>query len=117
LEINKEIQMTEEELYKLVDHEIQWLRYYALAEYRNKLTDKSDIYNELISIGYAKRTTSLDLRCLPCTITSSKKIEAGIDLSELTIDSLPRRENFISPIEAYMIIFPNRRGAIIERLK
>jgi hypothetical protein len=109
--------MTKEQLDRLVDHEIQWLRYYALAEYRNKLTEKSDIYKELKSIGYTKRVIALDSRCLPCTITSSKKIEQGIDLSELTPDSLPRRENFYSPIETYMILFPDKRAEVIEKLK
>ena len=35
--------MTEELLYKLIDHEIQWLNYYGLREDREKLNEKSNL--------------------------------------------------------------------------
>lgn len=109
--------MTIEQLNKLVDHEIQWLRYYAREDHRQKLTEDSNIYIDLVSIGYTKRVVPLTLRCLPCTITSPNKINSDTDISELVIDNLPRRENFHSPIEAYMMLFPDKRAEIIERLK
>lgn len=39
--------MTETELLKLIDHEINWLNYYGLREDREKLTIDSDIYRDV----------------------------------------------------------------------
>lgn len=109
--------MTIEQLTKLVDHEVQWLKYYGFYKTREKLTTESNIYEDLQSIGYTKRVIPLELRCLPCTITASEDININTKLEELREESLPRRKNCYSPIEAYTILFPDKYSEIIERLK
>jgi hypothetical protein len=110
--------MNIEELEKYVDLEIQWLNYYANRETREKLTEHSDIYNDLISIGYTKRVIKLDLRCCPCTITSDETIKEGMELLKLRKHSVNLRgENKLSPIETYIKIYPYKKISIINKLK
>ena len=110
--------MNIEELEKYVDLEIQWLNYYANKETREKLTEHSNIYNDLISIGYTKRVIKLDLRCCPCTITSDEIITEGTELNKLRKHEVNLRgENKLSPIETYIRIFPYNKMKIINKLK
>jgi hypothetical protein len=102
--------MTIEELNKLVDLEIQWLRYYGHEESRNKLNEKSNLYEDLVSIGYTKRVMKLDLRCCPCTIT-------GTELSNLKKENKLRSNTNLSPIEIYIKIYPEKKMEIFNRLK
>lgn len=106
--------MTIEELYQLVDHEINWLYYYALQEGRNILNESSDVYKDLKPIGYAKKQLPLKLRCSPCSITSSMTIEPGIKI-ELLEKSDSR--NGLTPLEVVIIIFPERKMEFLNRLK
>ena len=107
------------ELEKLIRHEISWLRYYALRETRYDLTEDSNIYEDLISIGYTKRVITLDKRCSAATLTSDNKIEYGIDLSELRYDYSLRdvENNKYTPLEVYLILFPEKKNYIIEEIK
>ena len=109
--------MNIEELEKLIDIEIQWLYYYGLAESRKKLNENSNIYNDLVSIGYTKRIMKLDLRCCPCIITSDEIISKKTDVSKLKKINGLRGENKLSPIEAYVLIYPEKKIEIINRLK
>lgn len=109
--------MTIEELNKLVDLEIQWLYYYGSKESKNKLNENSNIYNDLISIGYTKRVIKLDLRCCPCIITSEKLITTNTNLSDLIITNGLRGENKLSPIETYIKIYPHKKMDILNKLK
>jgi hypothetical protein len=111
--------MNKSELEKLVNQEIDWLRYYGYREDREKLTINSEIYDELNSIGYTKRRISLDRRCAPCIITSDEIICEGIDLDKLRSEYFPhdKNNNRFTPIEAYIIIYPENKKQIIERLK
>jgi hypothetical protein len=106
-----------EELEKLIDQEIQWLRYYGHIDSRQALNEKSEIYRDLISIGYTKRIIPLDRRCCPCIITSDEIICEGFDIDKLITDSNLRGENRYSPIEAYTKIFPDKKMEIFNRLK
>jgi hypothetical protein len=109
--------MTLEELNKLIDIELQWLYYYSSKESKQKLNINSNIYNDLVSIGYTKRPMKLDLRCCPCIITSDEIITENFDISKLKKDSNLRGDNRYSPAEVFMIIFPDKKMSILERLK
>ena len=108
--------MTEELLYKLIDHEIQWLNYYGLREDREKLNEKSNIYSDVRSIGYTKRVIELTLRWSPGLITSDKSITKDIKIEDLKQESFPRGENKFTPIEVYFILFPEKKMDIINKL-
>lgn len=106
-----------EELKKLVDLEIQWLYYYGHSESRQKLNENSNIYKDIVPIGYTKRVMKLDLRCCPCVITAEEKISEGMDISKLIKISDLRGNNKLSPIETYITIFPEKKMEIFGKLK
>ena len=106
-----------EELKKLVDLEVQWLYYYSHSESRKKLNENSNIYEDLVSIGYTKRVMRLDLRCCPCVITSDEIISEGTNISKLIKINNLRGENKLSPIETYITVFPEKKMEIFNRLK
>jgi hypothetical protein len=108
--------MTEELLYKLIDHEIQWLSYYGLREDRELLNENSNIYKDVRSIGYTKRVIELSLRCSPGLITSYTPITKETKIEDLKQDFFPRGENKFTPLEVFFIIFPERKKEMIERL-
>jgi len=105
------------ELCKLIDIEIQWLHYYAHVESRERLNESSDIYNDLVPIGYTKRVMKLEMRCCPCVITSDEIITEGLDLSKLRKDKNLRGDNRLSPLEAYIKLFPDQKMIMLNRLK
>lgn len=110
--------MTIEELNKLIDIEIQWLKYYSLASSRESLNEQSDIYSDLKEMAYSKRRMPLAKRCCPYVITSEQKIDKNTDISEVNISlSKNRGNNVFSPIEAFIKLYPNRKMEIINRLK
>jgi len=108
------------ELNKLVDHELQWLKYYALEESRKKLTTDSNIYQDLKSIGYTKRVISLDKRCAAGAITS----KTNTPLSEYSVledlESIKEyrnpEENKFTPLEVLWVLFPEQRVWVIQQL-
>jgi hypothetical protein len=106
-----------EELNKLVELELQWLKYYAYVDSRNSLNENSNLYEDLISIGYTKRVVKLDRRCVPCIITSDEIITENFDVSNLRKDSNLRGYNRYSPVEAYIKIFPKKKMEILNKLK
>lgn len=112
--------MTIQELNKLVDHELQWLKYYALEEYRKKLTVDSNIYEDLKSIGYTKRVIPLDQRCAAGSITS--KTNTPICEYSILEDLEPVREyknhkeNKFTPLEVFWVLFPEQRDWVIQQL-
>ena len=110
--------MTIEELNKLVDLELQWLKYYSWKPSRMELNENSSIYTDLISIGYTKRVVKLDLRCVPCVLTSDETITKDTDISQITkAEYKVRGENKLSPVETFITMFPERKMEIIDRLK
>lgn len=108
------------ELNKLIDHELQWLRYYALEEHRKKLTTNSNIYEDLKSIGYTKRVMSLDKRCASGAITS----KTNTPISEYSVledlewlkEYRNPEENKFTPLEVLWILFPEQREWVIQKL-
>jgi hypothetical protein len=94
-----------EELKKHVEHELNWLLYYATLESRKNLNNELSIYNQLISIGYVKKQTNLDRRCTSAWVklpTTSSKIE------EVIISTEPRdiKNNIYTALEAWIILYP-----------
>lgn len=107
--------MTKEELKKLVDHEAQWLKYYALADSRAELHFNDILfYDRLRSIGYTKRVTPLDRRCMACVITSDKDVLTD-DISKLKAVGEPRdhTKNCYSPLETWIARYPEETQWIL----
>lgn len=109
--------MTLEELNKLVDHEIQWLYYYSTAESKNNLNENSEIYRDLKPMNYSKKIIKLDLRCCPCTITADEIITSNTNISDLRTDDYLRDENKLSPVEAFIKLYPDKKMLLFDRLK
>ncbi len=110
--------MNYENLLKYVEHELQWLRYYANSETRQSLTVDSNIYEHLKSIGYTKRVIPLDLRCTCARISSELKITDKSELETLTEVSDPRNneKNIFTPLEVFWMRYPEKRDWIIFKL-
>ncbi len=105
--------MTKEELDKLIQHEINWLRYYSVRSSKEALDlSQNTIYEQMIPMGYVKRPQPLDLRCSGYICIEYIK---GTNLEDLhTINE--RRDidnNKFSPLEVYVKLFPEER----ERIK
>jgi hypothetical protein len=108
--------MKKEELWKLVELEIQWLAYYGLGEDRKKLDlSKDSIYEQLRSIGYTKRVIPLDLRCIGALCY---KWEEGMGVEDLV--PLNERRNFVenkfTPLETWVKLFPNEKEMIYKKI-
>lgn len=109
--------MTEKDFWELVNHEIDWLYYYAWNKSRSLLNENSDLYSDLQPIGYVKRPLPLDIRCAKCVLTSDKPIEVGMNIEDLYPVSFPRRENIMTPLEIAIKIFPERKMELLDRLR
>lgn len=111
--------MKKDELEKLVNQEISCLTYYGYREDREKLSINSEIYAEIRSIGYTKRPMKLIKRCSPCILTSKEPIVKGLseEKLEMCYDFHIRIENKYSPLEVYLILYPEKRKEIIEKIK
>lgn len=93
--------MTKEDLIKYAEQEVSWLHYYGHRETRKiDAYDDAEFYERLVSIGYAKRNTPLDLRCAAAYITSQKPVLES-SLEELESVSGPRnhKNNTYTPLE------------------
>lgn len=108
--------MTQELFDKLIEHEIQWINYYGLAECRQHLTEESNIYCDVKSIGWTKRIVDLKFRCSPGLITSDLPITLGLEIDRLVSVSFPEGYNKFTPIETYFILYPDKKKDFIEKL-
>lgn len=108
--------MTETELLKLIDHEIQWLNYYGLREDREILNVDSDIYRDVRSIGYTKRVIPLINRCSPGLITSNVEITENTSIEDLYTCYFPKLQNCYTPLEVWFILFPDEKSQMISKL-
>lgn len=70
-----------EELERYVDHEVQWMQYYAFSDSIKVLNENSELYRDLVSIGYTKRFMPLDKRCARSIITSKTDYHINKDSS------------------------------------
>jgi len=108
--------MTKTQLLELIDHEIQWLYYYAHWDARAQLNENSKIY-DMRMMGYTKRVIPLWQRCAPCLIRSDRPITELADVSQLEKTNMNNRDVNMTPLEVGMIIFPEMRKEFIKRLK
>ena len=106
--------MNYEDLLKYVEHELQWLRYYANSDTRKSLTVDSNIYEHLVSIGYTKRVIPLDRRCSPCTLTGSDifNIDSMIAIGE----GRDSEKNKWTPLEVFWVNYPDKKNWVLEKL-
>lgn len=112
-------QLDKKKFMKLVNIELDWLKFYSTPESIYNLTEESDLYSELQPIGYAGGLVSLDNCCIPCIVTSEKTINNKIKITDLkTVTSTrSKAENKYSPLEVYWILYPKKRLEVIKKLK
>lgn len=108
-------QIKEKDLNEMVDHELQWLRYYTHRDSRMEITLDTNYYQDLKPMGYVKKTMSLEDRCVVCFIRSDHEITEAMDLSLLETAPPPRNGN-LTPLEAMSIIYPDRKQSYIDRI-
>ncbi len=105
------------DLSKMVDHEIQWLSYYSTDDSRSNLTIDSNIYSDLIQMGYCKRPTPLHLRCSICLLSNDSEISESTDLKSLVkVDRVKTKFDY-TPLEAFLILYPDQKKIIIDKLR
>jgi hypothetical protein len=109
--------MTKLELNRMVDHEIQWLYYYTDEGSKLNLTLDSDIYRDLVVMGYCKTPTPLPDRCAICLLTNGERLDEGTDITTLKKSNGQRGEFVYTPLEVLILVFPQEKGGIIERLR
>ncbi len=107
-----------EDFTKCVEQEVDWLRYYARKDTRIQLTEKSELYDVLISIGYAKRRIELSQRCAACILTADIEITKDIKITELNIiyEHRNHNKNCYTPLEIYWMKYPEKRYEIINNI-
>ena len=111
--------MIKEELIKLSDQEIQWLRYYSTRESRNKLTTVKNLYVDLVRMGYSKRQMPLHRRCAAAMLTSDNDINSKIGVSDVYIVSRERNvnSNIFTSLEVLISLYPEDHENILGKLK
>jgi hypothetical protein len=112
-------QLDKKNFLKLVNIELDWLKFYSTPESIYNLSEDSDLYSELKPVGYGGGLISLDNCCIPCVITSEKTINGKTKVSDLkTITSTrDKSQNRYSPLEVYWILYPNKREEVVKKLK
>lgn len=107
--------MTEQELIKLVNTEIDWLRYYSFRDSKKKLNVECELYDTLESIGYTKRIIPLDRRC-PAGMISTGNV---FKLEQMEVVSMLRNHDkgLYTPLEVYWILYPHKRSEVIYELQ
>ena len=111
------MKFNKQQLERWIDHELSFLRYYGYREDRMKLTIDSNIYEDVRSIGYTKRTMPLSHRCIPATIKCDTEINSTTKIEDLYIITERKTDQNYSPCEVFMKIFPDRRKEVIDILK
>jgi len=108
--------MEKEELWKIVDMEIEWLIYYGFrADRKNLDLTKDTIYEQIKSIGYTKRVIPLDLRCIGALCYKWENNTTLKDLIPLNERRNPK-ENKLSPLEIWIKLFPNEKEIIYKKI-
>jgi len=100
-----------------VDHEVQWLSYYSTSESRSKLTLDSEIYLDLVTMGYCKKPTPLYIRCSICLLSNGSKIDKNTDISTIKTIHRVKTDVDYTPLELFLIIYPTEKERILNRLR
>lgn len=91
-------------MWRHADTEADWLRYYGHASSRETETfEDAGFYDRMLSIGYAKVNTPLDMRCPMGYITGPKPVLECV-IEELEFVSGPRNHemNVYTPLEYFI---------------
>ncbi len=107
--------MDKEELWNDVDREINWLAYYGHKDSKEKLNMDEPIYDQLISIGYTKVVTPLDVRCNGWLCFEWRDGMTIDDLVPLNKRRNPD-ENKFTPLEIWVKLYPGDKEIIYKRL-
>lgn len=110
------MKFNENQLEKWIDTELSYLRYYGYRDDRRSLSIDSDIYRDVRSIGYAKRSMPLHYRCPPVLIESDVDINKS-KISDLFVTGDGRTDKSFTPCEVFIKLFPHRKYEIIDILK
>lgn len=108
--------MSRDELVRYVELELQWLRYYADSDSRKSFDPNKPPYEQLVSIGYAKKVFPLRYRCGFNLVTSDQKISDSSDVSGLHLSSDVSAPYTYTPLEAFLILYPAERLWVYEQL-
>lgn len=121
--------MEKEELIKHADQELQWLRYYALADVdqktypnkngRNNFDPNRSPYDQLVSIGYTKRVIGLDRRCAFMRVTAETPLIETPLSNIVDAGGEPRNpdKNILSALEILLLKCPEEHERIVNYLK
>lgn len=111
--------MTKEELKKLSEQELQWLRYYADRKCRENIKTSENFYDNMKRMGYSKRQMDLYTRCAAAMVTSSYDINEKLDVSEIQIVPRARNidNNIYTALEVYFKLYPNDEKEMLNKLK
>lgn len=121
--------MEKEELIKQADQELQWLKYYALAEVdqkiypgkngRNNFDPNRSPYDQFVSIGYTKKVIALDRRCAFMRATAKTPIKETPLADIVDAGGEPRNpdKNILSYLEILLLKFPEEHERIMNYFK
>lgn len=120
--------MEKEELMKLADQELQFLKYYALANVdqtdypgkngRTKFDVNRSPYDQLVSIGYTKRVLSLDRRCALARLTSNTPVKESSldDIFNAGGEPRDHDKNIFTAVEVLLLKCPEEHQWVIDYL-
>ncbi len=111
--------INKDELKKVVELELQWLKYYSYAPSKENLDLSKSLYDQLTSIGYAKKNIELDKRCAFLRLTSMYRINRLIKLEQLEESGLYRDhiKNVFTALEIWMLMYPEDNEWVLKQLK
>jgi hypothetical protein len=106
------------EIISAANQELQWLKYYANAETKQKFDPAKSPYEQLRSIGYTKRVIPLDHRCSFLRLTSGKPLkESAIDDMVPCDDYRNPAANILTALEIVLLKFPEEHDRIAKELQ
>ena len=111
--------MTDIQFLKLVNAELDALRYYTHVDSKRALNINSQIYDDLVSIGYTKRALPLDRRCNGVMLTADRNIWFLTKIEELRTTTEGLRDhskNRYTALEIFWIKYPAWRDLVIENI-
>ncbi len=110
--------MEKEEIRRAAEEELQWLKYYALAESRQAFDPTKSPYDQLGSIGYTKRVIPLDRRCAFLRLTAKTAL-VDTPIEEMIAANGPRDpdNNVLSALEVYMLKYPEEHDWVVKSLQ
>ena len=103
---------------KNVEQELQWLKYYATEESRKNFDPMKSPYDQLVSIGYAKRYTPLYKRCIFLRLTADTPLK-DTPLAQMIPNTGLRdpANNVLSALEVFMLKYPEEHDWVTKSLQ